>query len=230
MLLQAVTAKSQTTELGNNPSHGRFYSIRGIKLYVEQYGNGKPLVLLHGNGGSISSMAAIIPYFAERYHVIAVDSRAHGKSTDESDSLSFEMMADDIAALLDTLKLDAANIIGWSDGGIVSLELAMRHPQKVKKLVSTGANLWPDSTALMPDFWREEQQTFEKGKNKILTNKAEKNAWKLFLLDWYQPNIALAQLQTIAAPALIVSGDKDLIRLEHTILIYQNIPKGQLWV
>src|SRR6476620_5989813 len=80
---------AQHIDYGNNKAAGKYYTIRGIKIYTEQYGKGKPLLLLHGNGGSISSMSSIIPYFSKRYKVIAVDSRAHGKSIDGKDSLSF---------------------------------------------------------------------------------------------------------------------------------------------
>lgn len=102
-------------------------------------------------------MAGIIPYFSQLYKVIAVDSRAQGKTTDISDSLSFEMMADDEAALLDQMHIDSAYVIGWSDGGIIALLLAMRHPSKVIKFASTGANIWPDSTAILPSLWKEEK-------------------------------------------------------------------------
>src|ERR1051326_1886756 len=105
-------------DYGNNKLAGKYYKVRGIDMYTEQYGKGKPLLLIHGNGGSIHSMASIIPYFSKRYRIIATDSRAHGKSTDPGDSLSFEMMADDEAALLDQLHIDSAYVIGWSDGGI----------------------------------------------------------------------------------------------------------------
>ena len=126
---------------GDNPAAGKYYSIRGIKMYCEIYGSGKPLLMIHGNGGSIKAFENNIPYFAKKYKVIAVDSRSQGKSEDNKDSLSFEMMADDFAVLLDTLHVDSAYVIGWSDGGINALLLAMRHPEKVIKLVSTGANL-----------------------------------------------------------------------------------------
>lgn len=217
-------------EYGNNKEAGKYYSIRGIKIYAEEYGSGKPLLLIHGNGGSIRSMANIIPYFSQHYKVIATDSRAHGNSTDPGDSLSFEMMADDEAALLDKMHIDSAYVIGWSDGGIVALVLAIRHPDKVIKLASTGANLWPDSTALIPSLWKSEKTHFDKMKDKKLTTAKEKNDWKIFLLDWLQPNIPLSALHSIRCPSLIVSGDHDLIRLEHTIQIYRNIPHAYLWV
>ncbi|HMG09488.1 MAG TPA: alpha/beta hydrolase [Mucilaginibacter sp.] len=215
---------------GNNAAAGRYYNVRGIKLYTEVYGTGKPLLLIHGNGGSINAFASNIPYFAKKYKVIAVDSRAHGKSRDDRDSLSFEMMADDFAALMDTMHIDSAYVIGWSDGGINAIELAMRHPDKVIKLASTGANLWPDSTGIIPSYWKQEQIDYNAKKNTVFTTEKEKNDWKIFLLDWFQPNIKLSALKTIKCPSLIIAGDHDLIPTEHTVLISQNIPKAYLWI
>ncbi|MGN6196755.1 MAG: alpha/beta fold hydrolase [Ginsengibacter sp.] len=217
-------------DYGNNKNAGKYYKVRGINIYTEQYGSGKPLLLIHGNGGSIKSMAKIIPYFSSRYRVIAADSRAQGKSTDNSDSLSFEMMADDDAALLDQMHVDSAYVIGWSDGGIVALVLAMRHPSKVIKLASTGANLWPDSTALIPSVWKDEKKYYDSLHTKIGTTAKEKNDWKIFMLDWLQPNIPLTALHTIHCPSLIISGDRDVIVLDHTVKIYQNIPNAYLWI
>ena len=223
---------SQNTKIdyGNNAAAGKFYNIRGIKIYCEIYGGGKPLLMIHGNGGSIKSFENNIPYFSKKYTVIVADSRAQGKSEDTGDSLSFEMMSDDEAALLKILHIDSAYVLGWSDGGINALLLAMRHPEKVIKLVSTGANLWPDSTAIIPSLWKLEQSFFDSSKNKHLTTKAEKYEWKLFMLDWLQPNISLPALQAIKCPSLIIGGDHDLIKIEHTVEIYQNIPHASLWI
>jgi pimeloyl-ACP methyl ester carboxylesterase len=215
---------------GDNKAVGKYYNIRGIKMYCEIYGQGKPLLLIHGNGGSIQSFTNNIPYFSKKYKVIAVDSRAQGKTKDAEDSLSFEMMADDFAALLNALHIDSAYVLGWSDGGINALLLAMRHPEKVIKLASTGANLWPDSTAILPSLYRDELKDYENSKNKILTKEKEKNDWKIFMLDWVQPNIPLTALHSIECPALIIGGDHDLINIEHTTLIYKNIPKAYLWI
>ena len=140
-------------------------------------------LLIHGNGGNMSAFEQNIPFFSKSYKVIAVDSRAQGKTVDPGDSLSFEMMADDFAALLDAMHIDSAYVIGWSDGGINALLLAMRHPEKVIKLVSTGANLTPDSSALTPVTWIDGQKEYETKKNKIWTTAKEKNDWKIFLLD-----------------------------------------------
>lgn len=217
-------------DYGNNKIAGKYYKVRGINIYTEEYGSGKPLLMIHGNGGSISSMACIIPYFSRHYKVIAVDSRAQGKSTDPSDSLSFEMMADDDAELLNQMHIDSAYVIGWSDGGIVALVLAMRHPSKVIKLASTGANLWPDSTALLPSLWKDEKKYYDSLHLKIWTSPKEKNDWKIFMLDWDQPNIPLTALGNIHCPSLIISGDHDVINLEHTVKIYQHIPNAYLWI
>jgi pimeloyl-ACP methyl ester carboxylesterase len=121
-------------------------------------------------------------------------------------------------------------VIGWRDGGINALELAMRHPSKVKKLVATGANLWPDSTTVKPEFWKLEQKMYNSGKGRIRMTIKEKNDWSVFMLDWLQPNISLASLKQVKCPAMIVSGDHDLINLEHTLLMYKNIPNAQLWI
>ena len=214
---------------GNNSQAGKYYTVRGIKMYCEIYGQGKPLLLIHGNGGSIKAFRENIPFFSKKYKVIALDSRAHGKTIDTNDSLSFEMMADDEAALLDALHIDSAYVLGWSDGGINALLLVMRHPEKVIRLASTGANLWPDSTAIMPADWKSEKIMFDTTHTENFTAQ-QKNDWKLFLLDWYQPNISLQQLHSITCPALIIGGDHDVIRVEHTVLIAQNIPHAYLWI
>ena len=229
-LVSSSTFGQDKIEYGNNTEAGEYYKVRGINIYTEQYGQGKPLVMLHGNGGSIRSMKSIIPYFSQKYKVIAMDSRAQGKSTDLADSLSFEMMADDVANLLTQMHIDSAYVIGWSDGGIVALSLAMRHPSKVIKLASTGANLWPDSTAIVPSAWVNDKKRYDASHSKVLATEKEKNAWKLFMLDWAQPNIPLNDLKKIECPSLIISGDHDVITLEHTVKIYQNIPKAYLWV
>lgn len=230
LLVSCIIAQAQRIPYGNNPAAGHYQSVWGIRLYYEEYGKGKPLLLIHGNGGTIESFHKNIPYFAQRYRVIAVDSRAHGKSVDRGDSLSFEMMADDFAALLTKLKIDSAYVIGWSDGGINALLLAMRHPEKVKKLVATGANLWPDSTTLVPSLWQQMQRGYQENKARQFTDPKERNDWKVFTLDLFQPHIPLNALQSIKAPSLIVAGDRDVITTEHTVAIASHIPRSWLWI
>jgi pimeloyl-ACP methyl ester carboxylesterase len=229
-LTSVVFGQEKPILYGNNPAAGKYYDVRGIKMYVEVYGEGKPLLLLHGNGGSINAFSHTIPYFAKKYKVIAVDSRAHGKTIDSRDSLSFEMMADDFSALLDKMHIDSAYVIGWSDGGIDALALAMRHPGKVIKLASTGANLTPDSTALTPATWNDMVKQYNRDKDKPRTTVKEKNDWKIFMLDYDQPNIPFSALKAIKCPSLIICGDHDVIPIEHTTKIYQAIDRAYLWV
>ena len=215
---------------GKNKLAGKYYTIRGLKMYVEVYGKGQPLLIIHGNGGSINNFIYQIPYFSKKYKVIVADSRAQGKSTDTGDSLSYEMMADDYAALLDAMKIDSANVIGWSDGGINGLLLSMRHPQKVKKLAITGANLVPDTTAVPQVIWDMVTPTLTALKNNPKKTAQEKNALKLYKLLAEQPHIPTSSLQSITCPTLVIGGDHDVIKEEHTMLIYKNIPKSYLWI
>ncbi len=198
-------------------------------MYVETYGKGQPLLVIHGNGGSIADMANQVPYFSKSYNVIAADSRSQGKSADPSDSLSYEMMADDYNALMDSLHIDSANIVGWSDGGIIGLLLAIRHPEKVRKLAVTGANIRPDTSA----FSANDMQWMKNHADKLSGQKPDpgvKNELKLTRLMIDEPNIPGALLGKIRCPVLVIGGDHDIIKPAHTLEIYQSIPNAFLWI
>jgi len=228
--LQQDLADTIRFPYGNNSAAGKYYDIRGFKMYAEVYGEGQPLLIIHGNSGSINNFIYQIPYFSKKYKVIIADSRAQGKSADKGDSLTYEMMADDYAALLDVMKIDSAYVIGWSDGGINGLLLAMRHPEKVKKLAVTGANLVPDTTAVPQSIWNMVKPTYWMLKNKKNRDEQENNAFKLYRLLIEQPHIPAGDLKKISCPALVIGGDHDVIREEHTFLIYKSIPKAYLWI
>jgi len=234
LAVQIATATAQTTKkptipLGTNPK-GKTYAIRGLNMYTETYGKGQPLLIIHGNGGSMKDFINQVPYFMQHYQVIMADNRAQGRSTDNSDSLTYEQMADDYAALLDAMKIDSAYVIGWSDGGINGLLLAIRHPEKVKKLAVTGANLWPDSTAVYQDVIDLIQPGYKAVMQKANLTEREKTSKKLLRLLVEQPNITTSQLNTIQCPTLVIGGDHDVIREEHTLLIYRNISRAYLWI
>ena len=227
---QDFNSQLQNSFYGRDSSKGKYYSVRGFKMYCETYGEGQPLLIIHGNGGSINNFVYQIPYFAKKYKVIIADSRAQGRSTDTGDSLSYEMMADDYAALLDALKIDSANVIGWSDGGINGLLLAIRHPEKVKKLAVTGANLSPDTSAVNQDVINLIMSSYTAIKNKTSKTPGDKAEWKLLRLLMDEPHISLAALQTIKCPTLVIGGDHDILKPSHTLLIFQNIPRAYLWI
>jgi pimeloyl-ACP methyl ester carboxylesterase len=224
-----VFAQQSKIEYGNNAKSGKYADIRGFKMYYEIYGKGKPLLIIHGNGGSINNFQYQIPYFSKSYQVIVADSRAQGKSRDDADSLSYEMMADDLSALLDYLKLDSCFVIGWSDGGNNGLLLAIRHPEKVKKLAITGANLWPDTSAVDP-FAYQWAISLNDSISKVPVTPESKNARKVLHLLSYEPHISTSQLKLIKCPALVIGGDNDVILPAHTLLIAASIPSAYLWI
>lgn len=231
MMAQAQVPGTSGTGIGygNNSKAGNYLDGRGFKMYFETYGSGVPLLIIHGNGGSIRDFTDQIPFFEKNYKVILADSRAQGKSIDTGDSLSYEMMSDDLNALLNHLHLDSCYVIGWSDGGINGLLLAIRHPDKVKRLAVTGANLSPDTTAVEPDIYTWVKSLGDSINQSPITPEV-KTQRKLFHLLSYEPHISTAQLQTIQCPMLVIGGDHDVIRPRHTLLIAESIPKSYLWI
>lgn len=230
VLLHACSNTSNdNTKYGSNEKVGKYIKTRGLKIYFETYGEGEPLLIIHPNGGSIKSFLYQIPYFSKTYKVILADSRAQGKSEDNGDSLSYEMMADDLNALLDSLHIDSCYVIGWSDGGINGLLLAMRHPDKVKKLAVSGANLWADTTAVDP-FIFQRTMVQKDSVDKLPRTPENINRQKLMRLLANEPNIPIEQLQMIKCPTLVIGGDHDVLRPKHTLLIAEGIPNSYLWV
>jgi pimeloyl-ACP methyl ester carboxylesterase len=218
---------------GNNPDAGNYVFLNGVKLYYEIYGNGEPLVLLHGNGGNIEGLKYQIEYFSKEYKVIAMDCRGRGKSELGKEPLTYMQMTEDVVSLLDHLSLESAYIIGRSDGGIIGLLLGIYYPQKVKKVAAFGANLWPGKTALYP---QEVDLTIRTRKQaeEMLEKNDKSQDWNLikqrFSLMETQPDITADQLKKIGVPVLVLSADRDLILEEHTLFIYRNIPKANLCI
>ena len=236
LLAQNIFAQEQktfSTPYGNNTAVGKYATVNGIKMYYEVYGTGAPMVLVHGNGGSVASMANQIEYFKTKYKIIVADSRAQGKSGDSKGRLTYEQITDDWAALLDQLHIDSAYFIGWSDGGIESLLMAIRHPEKVKMMAIMGANLQPDSSAVYPWAVKWVKNTAAIIDSMIAKKDTTQNyaqGKKLFDLLGKQPNISLADVHKIQAPTLVMGGDKDVIKEAHTLQIYQNIKKSWLCI
>src|ERR1035441_10550855 len=151
LLLLFTAAAECQINYGSNTLVGKYANVNDIKVYYEIYGAGEPLLLLHGNGGSIQNFEYQIPELSKHFKVIAVDSRAQGKSTDSDQEITYALMASDMSALIDKLKLGSVYVVGWSDGGNVGLELAFAHPQQVKKLVTFGANYTHENLMAPPD-------------------------------------------------------------------------------
>jgi pimeloyl-ACP methyl ester carboxylesterase len=218
---------------GNNPDAGKYAFLNNVKLYYEIYGSGEPLVLLHGNGGSIGGMKHQIEYFSKVYKVIALDCRGRGKSELGKDSLTYLQMTQDLASLLDYLNMDSVYIIGRSDGGIISLMMGIYFPEKIKMIAAFGANLWPDTTALYPQEVELTVRTRKQSEDMMAKEDTTQN-WYLMQqrhrMMEFQPQLTADDLKKIEAPVLILSCDRDLIREEHTLFIYRSILKSNLCI
>jgi len=209
---------------GDNDSTGRFAMVNGVKIWYEEYGSGPPLLLLHGNSESIYSFKAQIPEFAKHYRVIAVDTRGHGKSGDDGKDYSYDLFADDMNALLEHLQIESVYVVGWSDGGNTGLIMAMKYPDKVKKLVTMGANVFIDNTVV--DKWV--IRVLKKQQKELQSDTSEwaRNRIRRIHLLLTQPQHSFSDLEKITCPVLVVAGEKDIIREEHTRAIATHIPNG----
>lgn len=218
-------AAQPRAQYGHNSTAGRTFVHDGVKLYYEVYGAGEPVLLVHGNGGSIADLAAQIDHFRKRYKVIAMDSRDQGRSADSPDAITYEKMTDDLAALLDHLKVGPVNVLGWSDGGIEALLLGIRHPAKVKKIASMAANLNPTEQALPADVIGLVKTMLDSMPSNTPEARRERKVTEMMLKE---PHIEPKALAAIAAPTLVLAGDHDLIRLEHIVEIFNSVPNAQL--
>ena len=229
---------------GSNEQAGKYIEVNDIKVYCEIYGEGEPLLLLHGNGGSIENFVLQIPEFSKYYRVIAVDSRAQGRSTDSDKEISYALMASDMAVLIDKLNLGGVYVVGWSDGGNIGLEMAYAYPDKVKKLVTMGANFShenfmapPDNVVMDPGDPLVIQshifgEKYRSGLERLSPNpdKVPEIRKKLNILMDRYPNFSLEQLVKIMTPTLVVIGDHDLISLDHTVSLFTGLTHAQLFV
>jgi pimeloyl-ACP methyl ester carboxylesterase len=213
---------------GSNPAAGRTFMHDGVKLYYEIYGAGQPLLLIHGNGGSIADMRAQITHFRRRYKVIAMDSRDQGRSGDSAGKLTYEKMTDDLAALIDHLQAGPVDVLGWSDGGIEALLLGVRHPAKVKKLVAMAANLNPTDRAIYPEVLKLVDTMMAGLPAAARDTPQGRRELKVSGMLLEEPNIDPKLLESITAPTLVLAADHDLIRDEHTLEIFHHVPNSQL--
>jgi pimeloyl-ACP methyl ester carboxylesterase len=229
---------------GSNEQAGKYIDINDIRIYYETYGEGEPLLLLHGNGGSIENFFMQIPVFSKYFKVIALDSRSQGRSTDSDKEISYALMASDMAAFIDKLNLGSVYVVGWSDGGIVGIELAFAYPGKVKKLVTIGANYSNQNYEANSDHIRmDAKDTLVIGSRKFAEkyrNTLERLSpnperipdirRKLNSLMKKYPNFTQKQLGQIKTPTLVVVGDHDIISLDHTVSLFASLPHSELFV
>ena len=223
-------------QINYGSNNGKYLLVNGKKIYYEEYGTGIPLILLHGGISNMSSFGTVIPELSKEFRVIAIDVPGEGRS-EMLDSISFQILASHVSNMIDILKLDSVYVYGYSVGGIIALHLTADRPDKVKMAVISSANynydgfdstfggdkLGPEFMEAYPKFWLEEHES------KAL----QKGKWKKYIQDFnklWSPRefVPEAKLKQIVNPVLIVLGDRDMIKPEHGLKMYNLIKGSQL--
>ena len=232
----AVIAASAAAQGG-----GAYADVNGIRMYYETYGpeRGVPLVLLHGGGSTIDvTWGRILPVLARDRRVIAVEEQAHGRTSDRNAPVRFETSADDIAALLQHLKIEQADVFGFSNGASVGLQVAIRHPQAVRRLVF--ASSFTKKEGAQPQLWElirtadisNMPQPLQDAFLKVNADPAklktmhDKDAERMR----HFADVPDADLRAIRAPTLILLGDHDIVKPEHALGLTHVIPNARLMI
>lgn len=188
-------------------------TVNNIELAYEKFGNGEPLILLHGNGEDHHIFDVITNKLQNYFTIYSVDSRNHGESTKTEDYF-YETMATDIYSFINTLKLGKVNIVGFSDGGIISLILAMNQSGCIRKMALLGVNLKPGD--FKEDSFRFIKDTYEETKD------------PLFRLMLEHPNIELADVKAVTTPTLVVGAEHDVFKPESFVNLANTLPNAEL--
>lgn len=199
-----------------------------ISLHYQEQGEGEPLFLLHGNGEDGSYFVNQIAFFSDRYRVIAVDTRGHGKSPRGTAPFTMEQFAADLHNLMDKLQIQKANILGFSDGANIAMKFALKYPERVKALILNGGNLNPGGVKKSIQIPIEIGYRFTRlfaGKSK-----EAKSHMEILGLMVNEPHIKPEELHSIYVPTLVIVGKRDMIKQSHTEIIAKNIPKAKLSV
>jgi pimeloyl-ACP methyl ester carboxylesterase len=213
---------------------GQYATVNGLKMYYEVHGTGKPLVLLHGAFG----WATVFPTLAKNRQVIAVELRGHGHTAGLDRPLTFDQMADEVAGLLEHLKIDQADVFGYSMGGNVALALAIRHPNIVGKVAIYGSYYGKVEEAFEPETFKQFKSMPADFAPPILKDYYDKVApdpkqWPVLVASIKKMNLEFRgfgpeDMKSIKAPVLIALGDHDAVRAEHAVEMFRLIPNAQL--
>ena len=217
------------------PQSGQM-KANGISIHYAVYGRGSPVILLHGGLANSDYWGHQVRALARTHRVVVMDSRGHGRTTRDARAYGYDLMADDVVALMDGLKLRKADIVGWSDGGIIGLDLAIRYPDRVGKIFAFAANTVTsgvvDGVEKNPTFAR----YIERAGGEYRAYSATPKEYDAFVEQiskmWAdQPNWTDAQLKAIKSEVLVVDGDHDeAIKREHTEYIAATIPGAGLLI
>ncbi len=213
-----------------------YAAVNGLNMYYEVHGDGPPLLLLHGGTGSIPEKW--IPFFTPRFQVIAMEQMGHGRTADCMDRrFHYHDMAEDTVELMRQLGIERAAILGYSDGGIIGLDMAIHHPERVAKLALTGANARTDGYTAENLQW---VRTFDPDGEPVpdaygRLSPDGPDHWPVLLgrlkpMWTEEPNFSREQLQRIEAPTLLIIADDDIVTPEHAVEMFRSIPGARLCV
>jgi len=213
-----------------------YAAVNRLNMYYEVHGEGPPLLLLHGGTGSIPTKW--IPFFSSQFRVIAMEQMGHGRTADVIDrAFHFHDMAEDTVELMLQLGIERAVVVGYSDGGIIGIDMAIHHPERVTKLAVTGANSRADGYTAENLEWA---RTFKPADLPVSDAYARLSPdgpdhWPIVLgrlqRMWpVEPNFTREEMQSIKAPTLIIIGDGDIVTPEHAVEMFRSIPNAQLCV
>lgn len=217
---------------------GHYADVRGIRMYYEVHGSGPVLVLLHGGAGNGEQFTKQVPAFEKRFRVIVPDLCAQGRTTDRDAPLTYHDMAEDVIALMDHLGVKRFDVMGWSDGGDDGLDIAIHHPDRLRRLVTFGANFSPDGLAKDDVAWNDTATVaaFGDGMREGWTKLSPQPEHyavamsKIIRLWKTLPRFTPAELGSIKARVLVCAGEHDLIRPEHTAALARSIPGAKVWI
>jgi pimeloyl-ACP methyl ester carboxylesterase len=212
-----------------------FAPVGDIRMFYAVFGQGAPVLLLHGGLANSNYWSEVIPILVRHHRkVIVADSRGHGRSTRSAQPYSYELMASDAIALLDYLKIDKADLVGWSDGGIIGLDIAMRHAERLRRLFAYGANSDPSGLKEDMDANPTWSAFIQRGRSEYAQLSPTPKDYDSFRAQiekmWaQQPHWSQQQLQQIKVPAAIADGAHDeAIKREHTEYLARTIPGAKL--
>ena len=217
------------------PTHVSGYvPVDGVRLFYAEFGEGRPVLLLHGGLANSNYWGYVIPILV-RHHfkVITLDSRGHGRSTRTTDPYSFDRMSDDVIATLDYLQVRQVDLVGWSDGGIIGLDIAMRHPERLRRLYAYGANADPSGvldighSAMFNRYFEQTRRDYAA----LSPTPQDYDGFRAQIeVMWaQQPNFPPEALHRISVPTIIADGAHDeAIKREHTEYLAQTIPGARL--
>ncbi|GLQ56713.1 alpha/beta fold hydrolase [Devosia nitrariae] len=233
-IVMAATMLMTTAAFAQSDNAGRTVEVNGMQMYYETHGEGEPLIVLHGAYMTIPAMGEIIPKLAESRQVIAIEFQGHGRTNDIDRPITYPNLADDVAAFMNAIGLERADVFGYSMGSIAGLQLAIRHPEKVDQLVAASVAYdiegWQPAfrefiPQMSPEMFNGGPMEDEYRKLAVNPDGFQALAEKLIALE-HEPMAWEEDVRKLETPVLIIAGDADVSTLEHNVALFRLLGGG----